>query len=108
MKLKTKKLLKVGTSAMVLALAMTATSAHAKDACRTVLCMSGMVQGEGVVDNCRSAVNDYFNIIERKRGKFSASRTARARLSFLNSCPNHSGWASRINDQYGRMRSFGF
>ncbi|HHK0414860.1 TPA: hypothetical protein ACQQSP_006356 [Pseudomonas aeruginosa] len=32
MKLKTKKLLKVGTSAMVLALAMTATSAHAKDA----------------------------------------------------------------------------
>ncbi|MBN58362.1 MAG: conjugal transfer protein [Oceanospirillaceae bacterium] len=82
--------------------------AHAKDACKTVLCMAGMVQGAGVVSGCSGAVGDYFSIIKFKNGKFSPSRTASARGSFLNSCPSHSGWASTINSQYGRMRSFGF
>lgn len=83
------------------------TPAQAKDACKTVLCMAGMVQGAGVVSGCSGAVRDYFSIIKFRKGKFSASRTASARGSFLNSCPANDGWASKINSQYGRMR-FGF
>ena len=81
---------------------------YAKDACKTVLCMAGMMQGAGVVDGCSGAVKDYFNITKFKRGKFSASRTAKARASFLNSCSCNPEWTSAINNKYGRMRSLGF
>lgn len=95
-------------SALSISLVFLTTPAHAKDPCATVLCMAGMVQGKGVVSGCSGPVKDYFSITKRKKGKFSSSRTSSARGSFLNSCSNNSGWASKINDQYGHIRSFGF
>lgn len=105
---KLKAFKRIGATTALLSILAITTPAQAKDACETVLCMSGLVQGVGVVNNCSGPVKDYFSIVKKKRGKFSASRTSSARLSFLNSCPSHSSWASKINNKYGRTRSLGF
>ena len=79
--------------------------AQAKDACATVLCMAGMIQGAGVSSACGGAAADYFNIKRWRKGKFHSGWTADARGAFLNSraAPGTASWKSRINGQYGRM-----
>lgn len=79
--------------------------AQAKDACATMLCMAGMLQGAGVSSACGGAVADYFNIKRWRRGKFHSGWTADARGAFLNSraAPGTASWKSRIDSQYGRM-----
>lgn len=82
---------------------------HAKNACESLLCMAGVSQGVGVVSGCSGPVKDYFNITKTKKGKFSASRTSNARGSYLNSCAaGNTDTAAKVNQKYGRMRSFGF
>lgn len=85
-------------------------ASNVPSACNTIICMAGMLNGDGVHASCKSAVDDYFKIITKRKGKFSASRTARDRLKFLNQCPSSiaggDDWASRINSAYGRLRSF--
>ena len=78
---------------------------QAKDACQTVLCMAGMLQGAGVSNACGGAVADYFDIKRWRKGKFKPGRTADARGAFLNSCaaPGSASWKSRIQSQYGHM-----
>jgi len=87
----------------IVLIAMFITPAHAKDSCASVLCLAGMYQGAGKSSECNSPVSDYFSIRVFKKGKFKASRTASARLSYLNSCPSHSGWASKINSSFGYL-----
>ena len=78
---------------------------QAKDACATVLCMAGMLQGAGVSSACWGPVADYFNIKRWRKGKFHSGWTADARGAFLNGCaaPGSASWKSRINSQYGRV-----
>ena len=78
---------------------------QARDACATVLCMAGMLQGAGVSSACGSAVANYFDIKRWRKGKFHSGWTADARGAFLNSCaaPGTAPWKSRINSQYGRV-----
>jgi hypothetical protein len=83
---------------------------HAKDSCKSMLCMAGMIQGSGVVDNCDSAVRNYFSIVKFDfDGDFDPDDTANERGAFLGGCKfDPENWASKINDQFGKMRGFGF
>lgn len=77
---------------------------QAKDACETVLCMFGKLQGANP-NECRPAVKDYFSIVKKKRGKIRWDRTANARLDFLNSCPHaDSDTTKKINAKFGMKR----
>jgi hypothetical protein len=79
-------------------------SAFAKDPCKTVLCMAGKLQGKNVVDNCDSAVDDFYDIEVKKKGKFKASKTSDARRDFLNQCPDDKDWQDDIISVFGRAR----
>ena len=91
-------------SLMAIFLAAQAAPAFAKDPCETVLCMAGMLQGKGIVKGCDGPVSDFFSIIQKKNGKFKASRTADARRKFVNQCPTPGGWGDKITDKYGTVR----
>ena len=96
--------------AFVLAISLLAQPSHARDSCKTMLCMAGMFQGVGVVDNCEDAVRDYFSIVRfDHHHRFKPGDTKRDRGNFLGGCKfDPEGWASKINNAYGTMRGFGF
>lgn len=94
----------ISASLIVIALAAQAAPAFAKDPCETVLCMAGMLQGEGIVSGCDGPVADFFDIVKFKRGKFKPSATKDARSQFVSSCPTNNGWADKITDKYGTVR----
>ena len=95
--------MKKGLTVAVLAASLFSFSgtASAADACEIVLCMYGKMVGKNPSE-CRSAQKDYFSIIATKKGKFSPSRTAKARLKQLNKCPSPEN--SAINSKFGRLR----
>ncbi|MCY0386744.1 conjugal transfer protein [Robbsia sp. Bb-Pol-6] len=74
---------------------------QAKDACATVLCMAGMLQGQGKADGCDGAIADYFNIVSYRHGHIDFNAMGRKRLDFLNECSANDGWARKINDRFG-------
>jgi len=95
---------KVLPGAILAASLAIALPAEAKDPCATVMCMWGMLQGAGVVDNCADPVADYFNIVERKKGKIKLSRTSNARQSFLDQCEAaDSDKTKSINNKFGKV-----
>jgi hypothetical protein len=74
--------------------------------CETLLCMAGKLQGQSSGSDCSTPISDYFGIVRfGKHGRFSPSKTAAARLSFLNSCaaPGIGDWPDRINAVYGTV-----
>lgn len=88
-------------------LMLAASTAHAGNSCESVLCMVGKLQGQDGGADCAGPVADYFNIVAfGKHGSFSPSKTANARLNYLNSCPapGIGDWPSRINATYGMVR----
>ena len=81
--------------------------AKAKDSCSTVLCMAGMLQGVGVVSECKGFVQDYFGIIKfNSHGGISLNKTFSARGKFLGKCTSAGNWPQMINNQYGRQLGF--
>ncbi|SET58043.1 hypothetical protein SAMN05216326_1398 [Nitrosomonas marina] len=81
--------------------------AQAKDSCSTVLCMVGMLQGVGVVSECKGFVQDYFDIILfNSHGGISLNKTFKARGKFLGKCTSAGGWPDIINSKYGRQLGF--
>ncbi|MDA7024854.1 hypothetical protein [Pseudomonas fragi] len=50
----------ISATLITIALAAQAAPAFAKDPCETVLCMAGMLQGQGTVDGCDGPVKDFF------------------------------------------------
>jgi hypothetical protein len=94
----------------ILPIALLAQPSHAKDSCKTLLCMAGMFQGVGVVDNCEGAVRDYFSIVRfDHHHRFKPGATKRDRGNFLGGCGfDPEGWGPKINNQYGTVRGFGF
>jgi hypothetical protein len=78
-------------------------SAAQADACETVLCMAGKLEGQSGGGACSGPIADYFNIIKYgKHWRFSPTATIAARLNFLNSCGSAVGnWPSQINAVYG-------
>ena len=76
------------------------TPAQAKDSCSTVLCMAGMLQGVGVVSECKGFVQDYFDIILfNSHGGISLNKTFKARGKFLGKCTSAGGWPYMINSK---------
>ncbi|WP_233890047.1 TrbM/KikA/MpfK family conjugal transfer protein [Paraburkholderia flagellata] len=79
------------------------TSAHASDACQTILCLAGMLSGSGGGSSCDSAVADYFNIVPTRHGHPDLSAMPKQRLAFLNQCTSDVGtWKTDINNAYGQ------
>ncbi|EPG9766460.1 TrbM/KikA/MpfK family conjugal transfer protein [Escherichia coli] len=86
------------------ALAFTAGTANAADPCETALCMFGKLKGENPA-KCDPAVQDYFNIIQKKHGDIRWDATAAARQEFLDSCPKADNKFNKlINDKFGKSR----
>jgi TrbM len=80
---------------------------QAKDSCGTVLCMAGMLQGVGVVSECKGFVQDYFDIILlNSHGGISLNKTFKARGKFLGNCTSAGNWPDMINSKYGRQLGF--
>ncbi|CAE6508038.1 MAG: conjugal transfer protein [Nitrosomonas sp. PRO4] len=80
---------------------------QAKDSCGTVLCMAGMLQGVGVVSECKGFVQDYFDIILfNSHGGISLNKTFKARGKFLGKCTSAGSWPDMINSKYGRQLGF--
>ncbi|SEN53135.1 TrbM/KikA/MpfK family conjugal transfer protein [Nitrosomonas marina] len=80
---------------------------QAKDSCSTVLCMAGMLQGVGVVSECKGFVQDYFDIILfNSHGGISLNKTFKARGKFLGKCTSAGNWPDMINNKYGRQLGF--
>lgn len=80
---------------------------QAKDSCSTVLCMAGMLQGVGVVSECKGFVQDYFDIILfNSHGGISLNKTFKARGKFLGQCTSAGNWPDMINSKYGRQLGF--
>ena len=80
---------------------------QAKDSCSTVLCMAGMLQGVGVVSECKGFVQDYFDIILfNSHGGISLNKTFKARGKFLGKCTSAGSWPDMINSKYGRQLGF--
>lgn len=94
---------KILTLAVATATVLLSGNALAKDPCKSVLCLSGELikERQGGV-NCDQPVRDYFEIIKFRRGKFSESRTASARRSYLDSCPGaDEGIKDEISNRFG-------
>lgn len=85
---------------MVLSMGLS-TPVFAKDACTSVLCLAGMLQGAGEVSECSGAIKDYFSIIKFKLGSISLNGTFKARGKFLNQCQSAENWPDDINAVYG-------
>ena len=79
--------------------------AFAGDACKSVLCMFGRFTGNSGGSECSSAERDYFSILVKKHGNIKWSKTATARLNYLDSCPEADrGYTKKINDKFGKVR----
>lgn len=75
------------------------------DACKMVMCLAGKMKGEDGGDDCDEPIREYFSIIKKKKGKFSASRTAEARQRELEKCANDiSGSVDKVGSKFGRLR----
>lgn len=85
---------------MVLSVSLS-TPAFAKDACTSVLCLAGMLQGTGEEKECEGAIKDYFSIVKFKLGSISLTNTFNARGKFLNQCKSADNWPDDINAVYG-------
>lgn len=90
-------------SALIIAAAVSAPAAHAGDACKTILCLGGMLTGASGGSECSSAIQDYFDIQVWKKGKFKPSSTLSKRKSFLNQCSaDDGGTRDKINSKWGK------
>lgn len=96
-----KATLKVG----FMCLALLAGPAAADDACATILCLGGSMLGGKGGAMCKQPIQDYFDIVKYKHGKFSPSRTFRARGKYLEECESgQDSDKARIQAKYGAVR----
>jgi hypothetical protein len=71
-----------------------------EDACCALLCLLSPTWP----NECTKCLAKYFGIELRKKGKFSASRTASARLDFLNQCKTGDNSPGQANSKWGTTR----
>lgn len=86
--------------------ALSSNIAMAKDACATIMCLSGKGKEKGGM-MCKQAIDDYFDIKKYRHGKYSEERTLIARTSYLNQCSsdNNEEAKVRINATFGIVYS---
>ncbi|MGG5276308.1 TrbM/KikA/MpfK family conjugal transfer protein [Pseudomonas syringae pv. coryli] len=89
--------------AVALGLSLVSVNASAKDPCKTILCLGGMLTGNSGGSECSSAIQDYFSIQVWKKGKFKPSSTLSKREDFLNQCSAEDGGTrGQINGKWGK------
>jgi hypothetical protein len=89
--------------AVIATASLSSVSAHAADACATVLCMFGMVEGQQP-GACNSEIADYFSIVEFHHGHPDLSATAKSRLSFTQQCSSApANFISSIDQAFGSV-----
>jgi hypothetical protein len=90
--------------AAAVALSLVSVNASAKDPCKTILCLGGMLTGNSGGSECSGAIQDYFSIQVWKKGKFKPSSTLDKRKEFLNQCSaNDEGTRDKINSKWGKV-----
>ncbi|EAS2965989.1 TrbM/KikA/MpfK family conjugal transfer protein [Escherichia coli] len=88
-----------------LALGLISTNANAADPCKSVFCLYGKAVGRSGGGECSSAEKDFFNKIEKRKGKIRWSKTVDLRKNFLNQCSTADPAAiSLIMSKFGRVR----
>lgn len=93
--------------ALAILLSAATFQAQAGDACATVLCLGGTMMGGQGGDMCSSGIDDYFDIKKYRKGKFSPSKTAKARKEYLDECKSEDNKLNkaRINAKFGTVRN---
>lgn len=80
--------------------------AKAANPCTVMICMAGMAGVGTPSGGCGSSISHYFSIIRFGFWGYSPSRTAAARLRYLNSCPGspaNEGIITVIQAMYGTI-----
>lgn len=73
-----------------------------QDACGVVLCLAGAAMNGQLPTACTGYVEKYFAIQAFHNGDFSPSRTAKARMNFLNQCQGSDAQSKNsVNNRYG-------
>lgn len=86
-----------------LAAVIASPAAQAGDACKTILCLGGMLTGDSGGSECNDAVRDYFSIQVFKHGDFNPSKTLKKRKNYLSQCPaDDGGTRDKINSKWGK------
>ncbi|HAF5262154.1 TPA: conjugal transfer protein [Salmonella enterica] len=79
--------------------------AYAADPCKSVFCLYGKAVGRSGGSECSSAEKDFFNKIEKKKGKIRWSKTFNLRKNFFNQCSTADPAAILlIMSKFGRVR----
>ncbi|EHB0950551.1 conjugal transfer protein [Salmonella enterica subsp. enterica serovar Heidelberg] len=79
--------------------------AYDADPCKSVFCLYGKAVGRSGGSECSSAEKDFFNKIEKKKGKIRWSKTFNLRKNFLNQCSTADSAAILlIMSKFGRVR----
>ncbi|MDA8232793.1 MAG: TrbM/KikA/MpfK family conjugal transfer protein [Magnetospirillum sp.] len=92
---------KITLLAFILAIGAIAATSASADSCASVLCLAGMLQGQGGGSQCNGPIADYLNIQVWNKDGFDAGGTANARMNFLSQCPYDQNWLQQINNAYG-------
>lgn len=92
-------------TALLMCAVFSAPAAHAKDPCKTVVCMWGKFTGKDGGSGCKPAVQDYFDIVvKKKKGRIDWNATSSERKKLLDNCPTaDGGFTKKINDTYGKL-----
>lgn len=91
-------------SAIAMSLCLVTGSAVAADSCATILCLGGSMLGGKGGAMCDDPIQDYFDIKKYRHGKFSESKTFRARQDYLEKCKDGSYTdKARIQAKYGMV-----
>ncbi|WP_157871112.1 TrbM/KikA/MpfK family conjugal transfer protein [Gluconacetobacter diazotrophicus] len=95
-----------GLLALAIGLLATPVPAKAADPCTVLVCMAGMAGIGSPSGGCGDSIGHYFSIIRFGFWGYSPSKTAAARLRYLNSCPGaaaNEGTVMLIQTMYGAI-----
>lgn len=91
-------------SAFAICLCFLTGNAMAANSCATILCLGGSMLGGKGGAMCDDPIQDYFDIKKFRKGKFSPSKTFRARQDYLEECEEGSNTdKARIQGKYGSV-----
>ena len=77
----------------------------ADKSCGTIICIFGETVGQSGGAECDGYIDDYFDIKKYRHGVYSAGRTLRARIRYLDRCQTTLGKANAaaINSTFGTI-----
>lgn len=99
--------LKLVVGAVVTLLVLQSSPVFAYEPCEVTFCLWGKLNGSSS-QKCNNPINDFFNIIRKKKGSFLPNHTFDARKEFLNNeCPSAYGvqeQMDKVMSKYGKVK----